>query len=529
MLIAAKGFRARESGSYLLFFAVGVLPLLLFMLALSVDVGNYMRAQQRLQKTADDAALLAWRYFPYHSEAVSAVNAFIAQRGLSQTIAQVRMAPARTGSQDFSDEFEVILQEQLPLSFMSYLAQDAALPIRTSARARSTPLDVYIAVDRSVYMAPQQLNSVWPSSAQSPFFASVPFTSFQDPQNGNSLVLDPPEMFMSQLCFNPYFAGVKSSAIALYEYFAAAGRNGVGIGVFPGVSLDYVRDLRAVLRPQQTTVASDPMSGEAAALQLEGAASPQQDFYQYGNVVPLGASSWCAAASVLTPGFEAVAPYGTGTSAKVKKIWMAPAGASTLPSEITRRIGSSVEFNPSYQSALTVREALWSAVAKSGTPNSRGVVDRTIANLASTPDSEAIGGLAIRGGLTGTSTRTGIILAGDVPYFNTSRFADSGDTVSAQLSQSFAVLRQILVANPTLRFKLIYVVVNDSLRPPLETPLDLPTRTANLAAYFEQEENLQDFAGRLELQVISGNSLRELNEQILATVILDNSRKVLSS
>ena len=515
-----------EQGTFMLFFAAGILPLLMFMMALSIDITSYMRADERLQETADDAAILAWHYLPYQIQALEAVNRFISQRGLSGTIAQLRMAPARPGSENFNDEFEVILEQQQSLTFMSFLAQDAALQLRAISRTRSTPSDVYIAVDRSAYVAPSLLSDPWNNPEVSDYFRNnAPFTEFIEPENG-LLVTKAPAAFMTQLCFNPYFAAMKKTALTLYEYLAALGRNGVGIGVFPGVGTEYLRNLRAVLRPGQYADCKTIGSGEAFPLQI-AAVRNQQDYYEYASV-RLGASSWCAAAAAQDDNFTAFAPYGIGNSSRIEKIWKSFSSIPKNKNEITRVDRDDVVFNSDYQSDLSVREALWSAIAKNAVPNSRGVLDAVISNLAITPDSEAIDGVAIRGGLIGTSTRTGIILAGDIPYFNGIRFDNQADSVAAQLSQSLLVLRKLVTDNPNLRFKLVYIIVGDPSRPAISVLSDLEDRATRLADFFENEKNLTDLEGRLDLQVIYSNDFRKLSEQVLATVVLDNNRKVLS-
>jgi Flp pilus assembly protein TadG len=514
-----------ERGSFMLFFAAGIFPLLVFMMALSLDVTNYMRADQRLQEVADDAALLAWRYLPYKAQAIEAVRLFIAQRGLAGAVSEIRMAPARPGSEDFNDEFEVVLEEQQPLTFMSYLVEDAALPLRSVARARITPVDVYIAVDRSSYVAPSLLSDPWINPVWSVYFRDqAPFNSFINPETGLE-VTTAPAQFMTQLCFNSYFANIKRTAINLYEYFSSAGRNGVGIGVFPGIGIENLRNIRGVLRPGQNVEPSIVGSGEAKALQNFPSRNEQDYFYYSG--VRLGASSWCAAAAASDNSIDVAAPisYSREEISTIHKIWK-PLGKNQA--DITKLDGDDVIFNPDYQSALTVRESLWSTIAKPVTPNSRAVMDTIIANLAKGPDTELLNGKAIRGGLTGTSTRTGIILAGDVPHINNSRFKNESDAVSIELKESFSVLRQLITDNQNLRMKMVYVVIDDSSRPAITELTEIQDRTSRLASLFEEQQNQTNLEGRLDLQVIYSNNFRTLNEEVLASVVLDNTRKVLS-
>lgn len=517
-----------QVGSFLLFFAVGILPLLIFMMALSLDITNYLRADQQLQQTADDAALLAWRYLPYKAQAVEAVNRFIAQQGLGTAVSEVRIAPARIDSQQFNDEFEVILEQRLPLTFMSYLAVDAELPIKSVARARATPLDVYIAVDRSSYVAPSLLSNVWSNPQVSAFFRHrVPFNDFINPETG-LIESSPPAEFMTQLCFNPYFSELKRTALSLYEYLSAAGRNGVGVGVFPGIEFDSLRTIRPLLRAAQNLSPAIANSGEAQALQ-KLAQRNYQDYYYY-NGVRLGASSWCAAAAAEEggSGLGTPNPYNEDFSASIEKIWKAPIETKTFKSDITIEDSDDIVFNPTYQSALTVKEVLWSAVAKPTTVNTRQLIDSVLANLVNGPDTESIKGASIRGGLTGTSTRTGIILAGDVPRLNGVRFKAEDDSVASQLGESFGLLRKLVNENLNLRVKIAYIIIDDPQRPASDLSLDMQERARALSTFFHNQQAGETLEGRLNLQVIYSNNFRNLNEELLATLILENQRKVLS-
>lgn len=520
--------RMSERGSFLLFFAAAILPLIGFMMLLSLDISVYFKAEQKLQEAADDAALLAWRYLPYQSLAINAVKDLVKQRGLSGSLSYAGMATADgSSSANFNDEFEVVLEQQIQPVFGSFISGSIKFPIRSIARSRSTPVDIFIAVDRSQYIAPASINEIWGSFSDSSkyFRDSAPFTSFIDHKTSLPVSREQAAIYMTQLCFNLYFSQLKSTALNIYEYLAGAGRNGIGMGVFPGIELDPMFTLRPLLRPAEQVRPNIADSGEAMALQ--GAASGFfQDSYYYDKN-QLGASSWCAAAAEQEMQFKAPVSYGADDSAPITKIWK-PAFSGTNERQVSFNSSGEVVFNPAYQSFLTLRESLWSAVAKNSLPDSSAVIDSAIVQLAQGPDSESYNHQSVRGGLTGTSTKTAIILAGDVPYYRGMRFERESDPVAARLASSISIIRELVVENPELRVKVIFIIADDPARPASDSLNEIEERSLRLGMFFEQQQELVDLRGRLILHSFYARDFKALNQDLLASILLEDRRRVLS-
>jgi hypothetical protein len=514
----------RESGTFLLFFVAGLLPMLIFILSLSVDFSIYFRYQQKLQEVADQATLLAWRYLPYQKQAQLAARRFISSKGLDSSINYIGLASAVATSEKFNDEFEVRLSKDIPLSFISYLLPESVLSVKTVSKARATPRDIFIAFDRSLYMAAENPESSVVDQEYSVFFRDiVPFEPYINSENGK-VVREAPTAFMTQLCFNRQFSATKRTAIQLYEYFSAAGRNGVAIGTFPGISLEGMYIIRPMLRAGLDVIPTIANSGEALPLQLSQFAD-RQDYY-FHQSARLGASSWCAAAAANETSSSMQTPnlYDFLDPNEFQKIWKPK---SLRPrQDIVSYTPADIRFNPDYQSNLTVKEVAWAAVVKNSTPETSALIQIMLANLLQGPEAEQSAGSALRSGLQGTTTKTAIILAGDVPYSQGQRFTKAGDLVAMQISTSFDVLSGILKDNPNLSFKILYILLDDSQRP---NPLhETRERVSELRNVFEEINRDSDFASRLQLELIYLTDPNDLSSRIISTLVFDNNNKVLS-
>ncbi len=510
----------KQNGSFYIFFAAGLLPVLLFLISLSADFAVYNRTDQKLQELADQAALLAWRHLPYQEQAITAARRFLESKGAAASIDRIGLAPARPGYSKYNDEFEVSLSQDIPLKFISYFLPQAKLQTKAVARTRATPRDIFIAMDRSFYMAAGSLGENFVNQEMSSFLRdNTPFIPFVEHQ-GNTLVSTAPGRFMTQLCFNSFFSGFKNAAINLYEYFSAAGRNGVGVGVFPGIGSEGLRVVRPLLSASQNVLPD--VNGEALPLQISES-HLDQDYYVY-DAARLGASSWCAGAAANELSSEMRTPDSYETLGQFNKLWTA--GSNSDPRDIIETTNGQIAFNQDYQPFLKVKEVIWSAVVKNSTPDMKFVLDSVLVNLFSGPEYQNVLNASLRAGLSGTATKTAVILAGDVPYVNGQRFKQAGDLVSENLKDSINKIKPVLASNPQQKLKIIYIILNDPSR--YAAPDEVQERTAELDDVFNQFLSESEEFSRLKIEVIYSEDLESLTEKVLAYSILDDNNKVLA-
>ncbi|RIL12648.1 MAG: hypothetical protein DCC75_00055 [Proteobacteria bacterium] len=468
-----------EQGAMTLFYAAVVLPLMFFLFILSVDLGTYYSEQTRIQKILDDAALYSQKFLPYQARAAAAARSFLARFELGG-------APQVAVS---AEGVSLAFSAQKPLSFARYFDAQAGLEMSAVSRVRSTPFDVYIAMDASGYLAPDPVSgggeNLWGdplSWGAADFFLHERQFYFGDE------MIDPRRT--TQRCFNPPFSALKTSAIQAYEYYSGFAANAVGIGVFPGSGGNAVDEVR-------------PLALAAKALDVGGEAQFIPLDYEWGG------SGYCAAAAEgeITNGnyrFRAA-------NSSIEHLWRPPAGAPNITDPL------SGAFNPEYQNYLRASEVIWSRVAHTGLPESGQVLSDGFSRIAPAFFEE-------RGGLQGRSRRQLVILAGDLPYSSGQVFPGPGGVVADDLAARFEIMRQVIATDRTLRLSMIYVLLLHE-----RSRASLPLEAQTFENFLQQQSLVEGQASeRFSLKLLIGSSPEYLIRQLSAALLLDRKSVVLS-
>jgi len=458
-----------ERGSVMIFVAGFVLPLFWVIYTLTLDLGGYFTEAQRVQKSLDDAAMHGARFLPFPEVARGAAERALARGGLT----------AHTTISASADELSLLYTTSHPFAFPALLGLNAALPLRLTARTRGTPYDVFIALDLSSYLAPAIVNGIgapWGNSGSWPpaqFFA----TSFSLPWQGHPI--DP--RLLTQQCFNPAISSLKRAALETFEHLGAFRMNTVGVALYPGTGSEVT-----ILHP--VTPAAGP-----------GGVS----FLTNAMLYPGLRNEHCAAAAEQEVWHEA---------------YRFPEANRRLPPE--ERSGTpeamilppSWDFNPAWASQLLLREVIWS----SGVRGERG----DLGDLLTTMRAELLGAPARpeRGGLVNEVLKSGIVLAGDVPWVGDERFPAPG--VLAALEARLGALREDIAATGA-RLKLYYVVFAH------EGNTGVAGLVPALRDFFAGQE-LASPEGSLEIELLYGADPAFLADRAVSAMILDRRTEVIA-
>lgn len=220
-----------QRGSALLFVTAVVIPVIFFLFSLSVDLNVYYTRNQRAQKVLDDAVLYGHRFLPSQEAAKRAVQLFVNQN--QSELGEIGSGLSVSAT---SDMITATFTGTAPLNFTHWFGADIKLEFSAYAKARSTPLDVYLALDTGAAMAPGLASTPWGSALDWPaanFFESEP--QFQDIDH----------RLVTEQCFNPSFSSEKLSAIRIYDILSSFQLNNIGLGFYPGFifALDQARSV----------------------------------------------------------------------------------------------------------------------------------------------------------------------------------------------------------------------------------------------------------------------------------------------
>ena len=474
-----------DRGSMSLFIAVIVLPLIFFLFSLSVDLETYYRETQRAQKAADSAALYASRFLPFTAQATQAARSYLSSFGSVVSDAQIQVS---------SDFLSISINSTIEPNFPQLLGIHLKIPLTAYSKARTTPLDVFLAMDTASYLAPALTagpawgDSSWPSAQ---FFTTLA------PELNGSLV---DSQLATQQCFNPAFSALKQAAITSYDYLAGFRLNEVGLGFFPG-SVNELDVVREILPGGQRPSNFSTNAGEA-------------DFVPYTTLV--NSDAYCAAASEQETATDRyrLPSFSVSLGGEWPHPFDRPASMIT-PGTWT--------FDSAYQPSLRAREVIWSRVVKptytsAVMPQSDLVIQSIVSRLMAPPAAVK------RGGLNQSSFKKGIILAGDVPWVNGNRFASASDGLTTpQLTSVLSAIRA-QIQSAAINLKLYYLILRSDYS--LE---GVGARAQELQSFFDQFAlSTGNSSGSFVAKVMLAESPEELSNRLVGEMMLDSKTVMIS-
>ncbi len=448
-----------QKGSLTMFIAFVILPILFFLFTLSLDLSMYYTSAQRAQKVVDDAVLYAHRFLPSQTSAEQAANLYIQQN--TPNFDLQKSSATVTAGNDF---IEVNFQNSITLTFASLLGigdGNLALPYSVTALARSTPLDIFMAIDTSSYLAPNPLGSAdkawgesnyWPEAYYFEHERKV-FRVEEGSTSSNGQVLA--ARLATQQCFNPVFSELKRAAIQIYDYLGNFDLNYIGLGFYPftGADLDIAR---MPLKPGERNPKPENVSDNIG----------EADFNTVNGSIFVN-NSLCAAAAETetnrTSGHD-----GYKFPQRSLNIRQTISNNYACSQSITDPISGN--FNADFQQCLHARDVIWSQAVS---PTSEQHFPNTLRTL----NSELIWAISQdkeRGGLIDSVSKVGIVLAGDVPRIGNKRFPLTEDIINqevkSELSDSLNATVKLISDNGQQRkinYTLLYVIfahqgINDS-------------------------------------------------------------------
>lgn len=499
----------RQGGSLTLFIALIVFPLLFGLFSLSLDVSNYFTVSQRAQKVADDAVLYSYRFLPSVNDARSALQMYVSQYANNLGVAD----PANPTQIEVDNDFvNLTYRARFPLTFAGLLGLDVSLPVIVRASARSTPLDLFLAMDSSSYLAPNLMgNEIWGAVSDWPaahFFANELqfYRTLAGETSSNPDDLINPAI-VTQQCFNPAFSAEKQAAIKIYDYLATFQLNHLGVGFFPGYgrALDISREVvKSGVRPGG--------QGEADF----------NDFY--GSVYHKDV--YCAAAAEKELNHQAY--RFPGHSSTIGSTVNCPqSAAQSMVSPITR------EIDPDYKPCMQARQVIWArSINPTPDQNFPAVLAEMSGALMGTASRESEAG---RTGLDNSVSKVGVILAGDVPRYRVNEYNEENDTYTLF---NFRFPEQALrdrisqqlegIISDTERFGKNYSIYYVLFRRP---DIDLDTWSAEineLQEYFAQFNNRQLEKGSFNIKLFAADDPDKLSQDLISLILLQKKTTMLA-
>ena len=77
----------KQIGATTLFVATTVIPMLIFLLSISLDLTRYYAESEKWQSVLDEGAVYAHRFLPFQADSTAAAQAFLGRYGLAtQTV-----------------------------------------------------------------------------------------------------------------------------------------------------------------------------------------------------------------------------------------------------------------------------------------------------------------------------------------------------------------------------------------------------------------------------------------------------------
>lgn len=504
MKIDKHRHKGAERGVIAVFVAAVILPLMFVLFTLSFDIASFYTGEQGIQSLADDAAMYAYKFLPSRETAEKAAKMYLDQNGNSWNITSRNATVSVT-----ADFVTVSLDTSFPLSFAKLFNKDAALPIKKIAQVRSTPIDAYIAIDTSSYLAPpivpnqmpwdhssdsnDILDSDWPAAT---FFTEL----YPIEVNGLSFATDKERLIayslLTQQCFNPVYSELKLAAISIYDYLSSFDLNSIGFGFYPGASsaIDQARSVSpAGLRSNQE---SNP--GEA-------------DFENYYGG-SYNSNVWCAGIAEYES-YHSQYRFRDLLPSYKRRIAEAPPGEKMVyANEIPI-------FNEKYREYIQSRQVIWSRTVNISEQADMPELMRSITSAlySATADKK-------RGGLVASSAKVGLILSGGLPIENIAKYPN-GLVQDGFMPVIEQIKSEISNYGGNLTLYLLFFKHRGF------SDLEWDSKLESLGQFFK-EQNLSTFdtslGGSLTIRVINGESPADLVNNILPLLMLEKRTGMIS-
>ena len=493
-------YKVKEAGSMSLYISAIVLPLMFFLLSLSVDIGAYVTETQAIQKIADETSLYASRFLPSAPEAKSAVKTYlndhkISVLNLGDTDIKSRTADVLINA----DSVQIDITSKVPMSFANIFMKiigegDSVAEIQTSASslARATPLDVLIAMDTSSYLAPSApTDEPWDEAGEWP---AAEYFSDQDIRYDAELV---DKRLLTQQCFNESFSALKRITIETYETLSSFRRNAVGLSFFPAVG-----------RPVHNSRLLSPFIPESDIGTL-GEASFQIYDREVIAVGPYASDEWCAAsAEQEIDHLDYKFPDANTTLRNIDR--------SLAPASIISPVDD--RYDPLYSPFLEAREVVWSKAAHS---NLQGNFVEVLKNI----HDQVIGitAIASRGGLVAHAKKVVIIFLGDLPY------AFAGQQFPAAIAKTAIQTEIEALREEVFRYKfdLNLFIVGFNHQGNAD---NFETQGGELRSFLESFTDLsrEGQPGSFNINFAYGDDVNRLGNQVLSAVMASQRTSMLS-
>lgn len=447
----SRSRRSRGAGLVLL---VGLLlPLVFLGAAFIVDYSRLLLIRQSLQRYGDEAARLAQRYAPDVGAAQSAAQGYVAAVAPTAALGAVTLDVA-------SSRASVSLSQRTELPFLaiatSLMSGDSSAAreviVSVTSEARGRPFDVVVGLDLSGYLAPTI------SSATSPCTLG---TGFSDPHlppidlisqaqfrcGGVAL----PTAHLTARCFNRPLLALKRAAIATYESFAQFGINTVGAVVGPvgAQSHHWVRF------PGEQGRFSEPP-------QAEGRGTEYRDSF--------GDDRWCGALADEATLFGNIPEYSF-------PLLGPQIGGEGRRTEV---VGASAR----YAGPLAVGDVIWSQVVRDHARlDGIDLLTEMVARLLAREENQW------RGTLQRDAASVALLILGDVPWEDGTRFGSNGDLVGQRLSALLAATRTAVEEHGITMRLVIAVGAHQAVTDESFSGGGFETRLANLGELLRREQS----------------------------------------
>lgn len=474
--------RRSNRGSMVILFAGIILPLSLFLLAVSVDIQGYTTASTAAQRVADEAALLGSRFFPDLNAA----------RASARKLALDVVPGAEVNVLASQNEISVDIRETFSPFFGELLAEltgnNYTLPVIASGKARNNPYDIYIAVDRSSYLAPALSDSgtgAWGDSGS--FGAAGLFESTITIPFGTGTFVDP--RIATQQCWNPVFRPLKLAALRLLDYFGGFSLNRIAVTFLPGAesSLGRTRYMTA-----GTSVRSENFF-------LDTHTDWDSDHYVTVEEPELSGSYpvrsiHCAAAQEVESFFDQY------------KLPSPPAYLSSEPYPGNLVDVATWNINPDFP--LTSRERIWGKSISHGP-----VMDISVALADLEHAMFANGSLDDRRGLVNRASQLAVLLSAGMPRVGGVKMIDRNDAVAGVIRDSLT--RIVGRKKPgSSKLTIFFVSMNDE---------DISELDELFGEFKKVGPNGEEL---FEVRAIRPTNSEELISRILAMMALENRNAV---
>ncbi len=474
-----------QNGSMTILFAGFVIPLMFLLVSAAVEVQTYTVIAERAQAAVDDAALYASRYLPDIRAAERAGRALLTT---SLPNVEIKMDVSRdtVGIQALGR-----YTPSVAAFFETVIGETVAVPYNASARSRSNPFDVFVAVDRSSYLSPElseDISGAWGSlgtwGAASVFSNLLSITH-------NGVAID--STIATQQCFNPTFSLLKRSTIKILDFMSAFSMNRVGISFFPGATryVGRVREMNAGINSVEAVSFYDKHIDWDSDRYVTVEERETVDLFPVQSV-------YCASAAEHESYYHEYPPPNH------------PSFIAEEHSEGNLIDETNWSVNPNYP--LSVREVVWSrAVNKNAIMDFELVLSEVEYALFGAGSHDA------RGGLKNRSTQVAFILTDRVPFAAGQRFENMGDPAADRISTQLDQLRD-LKRDEQSTLSIYYIMFGGTQE-----------QTAELESFFASKKLLSDNGKLLfDIRVIRGEDNDAVVTNVLAALMSENRGNVLS-